>query len=81
MEGAVDTSMQMIGFSFTSLLINILYALIAISISVIFLRLADKFLIRDIDTIEELKKGNTAVAIVVGFTILSIALVIGMSLR
>ena len=45
------------------MLINLLYAIIALLVSVGALILIDKFLYRDIDFIAEIKAGNTAAAI------------------
>jgi uncharacterized membrane protein YjfL (UPF0719 family) len=45
------------------MLINLGYAVISLFISVIALVLIDKYIFRNIDFIEEIKKGNLAVAI------------------
>ncbi len=58
------------------MLINLAYAVISLFISVIALLLIDKFVFRNIDFIEEIKKGNMAVAIFQSVILLFIGFVV-----
>ena len=60
----------------TNFLINILYAILGLVISGIVFRLVDKYLIKEIDTIAELKKHNVAVGVVVAGYIVGISILI-----
>ena len=60
----------------TNFLINILYATLGLVISGIVFRLVDKYLIKEIDTIAELKKHNVAVGVVVAGYIVGISILI-----
>lgn len=58
------------------MLINLVYAVISLFISVIALLLIDKFVFRNIDFIEEIKKGNMAVAVFQSVILLFIGFVV-----
>lgn len=58
------------------MLINLGYAVISLFISVIALLLIDKFVFRNIDFIEEIKKGNMAVAVFQSVILLFIGFVV-----
>lgn len=58
------------------MLINLGYAVLSLFISVIALVLIDKYVFRSIDFIEEIKKGNLAVAIFQSVILLFIGFVV-----
>lgn len=58
------------------MLINLGYAIISLFISVIALLLIDKFVFKNIDFIEEIKKGNMAVAVFQSVILLFIGFVV-----
>jgi uncharacterized membrane protein YjfL (UPF0719 family) len=58
------------------MLINLGYAVISLFISVLALVLIDKFIFKNIDFIEEIKKGNIAVAIFQSVILLFIGFVV-----
>lgn len=72
---------EVIGFSALSMLINVTYAIVSVVIAMLFFRLLDVLIIKGIDTLDEIKKGNVAVAIIAGFIIFSVSLIIGLSMR
>jgi len=72
---------EVIGFSALSMLINVTYAIVSVVIAMLFFRLLDVLIIKGIDTLDEIKKGNTAVAIIASFIIFSVSLIIGLSMR
>jgi uncharacterized membrane protein YjfL (UPF0719 family) len=59
---------------------NLVYALAAVVLGVICLKLVDHFLLKKIDLEEEIKKGNVAAAIFGSTILLFAALLIGLSL-
>jgi uncharacterized membrane protein YjfL (UPF0719 family) len=59
---------------------NLVYALAAVVLGVICLKLVDHFLLKKIDLEEEIKKGNVAAAIFGSTFLLFVALLIGLSL-
>ena len=61
--------------------INLIYALAALTIGVVSFRLIDRMVFKDIDFIEEIKKGNIAAAIYAGILLLFIAILLGSALR
>ncbi|MCO4787436.1 MAG: DUF350 domain-containing protein [Marinomonas atlantica] len=58
------------------MLVNLGYAVISLFIGVMALVLIDKFIFRNIDFIEEIKKGNMAVAIFQSVILLFIGIVV-----
>jgi uncharacterized membrane protein YjfL (UPF0719 family) len=59
---------------------NLVYALAAVVLGVICLKLVDHFLLKKIDLEEEIKKGNVAAAIFGSTILLFVAILIGLSL-
>lgn len=74
-------SLEVIGFSALSMVINVIYSIVSVVIAVLFFRLLDVSIIKGIDTLDEIKKGNVAVAVIAGFIIFSVSLIIGLSMR
>ncbi|WP_111979705.1 DUF350 domain-containing protein [Algibacillus agarilyticus] len=58
------------------MLINLGYAVISLFISVVALVIIDKFIFKNVDFIEEIKKGNIAVAIFQSVILLFIGVVV-----
>jgi uncharacterized membrane protein YjfL (UPF0719 family) len=56
--------------------INLLYAVVALVVSILLIIGLDKFLFRNIDFIEEIKKGNIAAAIFYSVTLLFAGIVV-----
>ena len=72
---------QFIQANLINFIINLIYAIAALVIGVIAFRLIDHVIFRNIDFIEEIKKGNIAAAIYAGVLLLFIAILLGASLR
>ena len=64
-----------------SLIINLLYAIVALLLSVSAFNYIDKRFFREIDFIDEIKKGNIAASIFASTLLCFIAAVVGMALR
>ena len=62
------------------LLINLIYAVVALFVGVLSVRLLDKLILRKIDLEEEIQKGNIAAAIFGGVLVLFVAIIIGFAL-
>ena len=62
------------------LLVNLVYAVIALFVGVLALRLLDRFLLKKVDLEEEIKKGNIAAAILAGTLLLFVAIILGMTM-
>ena len=62
------------------LLINLVYAVVALFAGVVALRLMDRVLLKKIDLEEEVKKGNVAAAIFAATLLLFVAVIIGFAL-
>ena len=62
-------------------LINIAYALVALFIGALAFRLIDRFIFRDIDFVEEIKKSNFAAAIYASVILLFIAIILSAALK
>ena len=62
------------------LLLNLVYAIVALFVGVLALRLLDWIVLRKIDLEEEIKKGNIAAAILAGTLLLFIAIILGSTL-
>lgn len=62
------------------LVINLLYAVIALFVGVLAVRVLDKLVLRKIDLEEEIQKGNIAAAIFGGVLVLFVAIIIGFAL-
>jgi uncharacterized membrane protein YjfL (UPF0719 family) len=63
------------------LAVNLVYTVVALIVGVVGFRIVDHILFRQIDFIEEIKRGNIAAAIFASMILLFFALVIGFSLR
>ena len=61
--------------------INIAYAIVSVALALVLFRFLDVFVLKSINFMEEIKKGNIAAGIFSGLIILSVALVVGMSMR
>jgi len=72
---------QFVQANLINFFINLIYALAALTIGVVSFRLIDRMVFKDIDFIEEIKKGNIAAAIYAGILLLFIAILLGSSLR
>lgn len=68
----VDTFSQ----NLINLLINLSYAIVTLILSVVTLYLIDKFMYKNIDFIEEIKKGNIAASIFFSVVLMFIAVVV-----
>ena len=64
-----------------NLLINLIYAVLALCAGVGGFRAIDRYLFRDIEFIDEIKRGNMAAAVFASALLLFTALVIGLVLR
>jgi uncharacterized membrane protein YjfL (UPF0719 family) len=62
------------------LLINLIYAMIALFVGVIALRLIDRYVLTRVDIEDQIQKGNIAAAILAAALLLFIAIIIGLSL-
>ena len=72
---------QFVQANLINFFINLIYALAALTIGVVSFRLIDRMVFKDIDFIEEIKKGNIEAAIYAGILLLFIAILLGSSLR
>ena len=61
--------------------INLVYALVALVIGALAFKLIDGKIFRNIDFIEEIKKGNKAAAIYASVILLFIAIILGFALK
>jgi uncharacterized membrane protein YjfL (UPF0719 family) len=62
------------------LLINLIYAMIALFVGVTALRLIDRYVLTRVDIEDQIQKGNIAAAILAAALLLFIAIIIGLSL-
>jgi len=62
------------------LLLNLIYAIVALVMGVVALRLIDRFILTRVDLEGEIQKGNIAAAILAAALLLFIALIIGLAL-
>ena len=61
--------------------INIAYAVASVALALALFWFVDHYLLKSINFLEEIKKGNVAAGLFSGLIILSVALVVGMSMR
>ena len=61
--------------------LNLAYAVTAMAIGLLALRLLDKWIFPEIDLVAEIKKGNIAAAIFAGMIVLFFALVLASAVR
>lgn len=73
--------MSMAFNSLFQLIINVVYALFTAGLAFGMLWAVDKYLLKEIDIIAEVKKGNVAAAVFAGFLLLSICLVMSFTMR
>ncbi|OVE76687.1 hypothetical protein BVX98_05230 [bacterium F11] len=66
--------------NFWSMSFNLLYAVVAMTIGVIAIKLIDHFLFPEINFTEEIKKGNISAAIFAGTLVLFLALMLSSAL-
>ena len=59
------------------LLMNLVYALFALLAGLSAFRFIDKFIFREIDFMQEIKKGNVAAAIISSSIIIFVAIIVG----
>ena len=71
---------RFVAASSTMLLLNLVYAVVALVVGVGTLRLMDRFLFKKIDLEEEIRKGNIAAAIFAGTLLLFVAIIVGLAL-
>ena len=61
--------------------LNLCFAVIAMAVGLVALKLIDRFLFPEIDFIEEIKKGNIAAAIAAGMGVFFMAMLLGNAVR
>ncbi len=71
---------KFVAASSVMLLVNLVYAVIALFVGLLALRLLDRFLLPKIDLEEEIQKGNVAAAILAGTMLLFVAIILGLTL-
>ena len=71
---------QFVAASSTMLLVNLLYAIVALVVGVLAIRFLDRLVLKKIDLEEEVKKGNIAAAILAGSLLFFIAIIVGFAL-
>jgi uncharacterized membrane protein YjfL (UPF0719 family) len=69
-----------LGASLLMLLMNLIYAIVALFVGLLALRILDHLLLRKIDLEEEIKKGNIAAAIFSATILLFVAIILGLAL-
>ena len=62
------------------LLVNLVYAIVALFVGVLALRLLDRLILKKVDLEEEIRKGNIAAAILAGTMLLFVAIILGLTL-
>jgi len=62
------------------LLVNLVYAIVALFVGVLALRLLDRLILRKVDLQDEIRKGNIAAAILAGTMLLFVAIILGLTL-
>ena len=62
------------------LLMNLVYAVVALFVGVLAMRVLDRFMLKKIDLEEEIGKGNIAAAIFASTLLLFVAIIIGLAL-
>jgi uncharacterized membrane protein YjfL (UPF0719 family) len=75
------TELSTLNQTFTFLLINLAYAVLALVISIVALIAIDKYLFKRIDFIDEIKQGNLAASIFYSVILLFIGLVVATALN
>ena len=67
---------QFVMASATMLLVNLVYAVVALFVGLVTMRLLDHFMLKKLDLEEEIKKGNIAAAIFAGTLLLFVAIIV-----
>ncbi len=67
--------------TFLNLLINVAYTILALVAGIVSFRCIDRTFFREIDFVEEVKRGNIAAAIFASTILLFLAVIIGMAMR
>lgn len=75
------TSSDVLLSSLLSLLINLVYATFTTVLALGIFWFLDRFVFRSINFIEQIRNGNIAAAVFVGFFLLSICLILGFTMR
>ncbi len=71
---------QFVAASATMLVVNLVYAVVALFIGVAAVRLVDRKVLQKLDLEEEIKQGNLAAAIFASTLVLFVAILIGLAL-
>ena len=71
---------EFVSASLVMLLVNLIYAVVALFVGLLAIRLFDKVLLKKIDLEEEVKKGNIAAAIFSATLLLFVAIILGFAL-
>lgn len=72
---------QFVRASGAMLALNLLYAVVALFVGLIAIRVFDGVLLRKIDLEEEIQKGNVAAALFASTLLVFVAIIIGLALR
>ncbi len=78
--GGEEMDWNFVRASSVLLLINLIYAVVALFVGVLALRFLDRYLLKKIDLEEEIQKGNIAAAVFFSTLLLFVAIIIGLSL-
>lgn len=71
---------EFVSASIVMLLVNLIYAVVALFVGLLAILLFDKVLLKKIDLEEEVKKGNIAAAIFFATLLLFVAIILGFAL-
>ena len=71
---------QFVLASTTMLIINLVYAVVALVVGLVTIRLLDRFILKKLDLEQEIKNGNVAAAIFAGTLLLFVAIIVGLAL-
>ena len=71
---------QFVLASTTMLIINLVYAVVALVVGLVTIRLLDRFMLKKLDLEQEIKNGNVAAAIFAGTLLLFVAIIVGLAL-
>lgn len=67
---------EFIFITLVNLGINLIYTIVALIVSLLFLMIIDKKLLPDISIVEEMKKGNMAVAVFASTILIFVAIIV-----
>ncbi len=68
---------ELLRANLSSLVINLLYAVVALVVGTLAVRFLDKVVFPEVNFMEEIKKGNLAAAVFAGILLLFIAIILG----